>query len=378
LEHSPYENWEQKAFSETEVPIAINALMTLALWKERELSAKIVERLNQLDWQSGSRSQRETAAYTYWLCIPQGDMGGQTQEATITKIKQAFPDREFSVNRLLSELLVMLGATDVVDRLLELATTAPTQSQQMHFLFVLRSVKDGWSPRSRRAYFEMLSQMKDYVGGQGMNDFITKIRSDAVGMLSEEEQKSLHDLLQSAQERASPQETLPESLPKRSFVKRWTTEALLEALQQTGDSGDPKRGEALFAAVQCVHCHQVGSKGRSIGPNLTGVGRRFGARDLLDAIVVPSRVIPEPYQAVQVVTVDGKVYVGQASLAGDYRSPLLRLATDASRPYDITEIEKSNIESQQPSRTSWMPEGLLDTLTAAEVADLLAFLNAGG
>ena len=78
------------------------------------------------------------------------------------------------------------------------------------------------------------------------------------------------------------------------------------------------------------------------------------------------------------VTTDGKSYVGQTSLGGDYRSPVLRLATDPQRPDKIVEISKSEIEQQRPAPTSWMPQGLLDTLSRDEILDLLAYIEAGG
>ena len=39
-----------------------------------------------------------------------------------------------------------------------------------------------------------------------------------------------------------------------------------------------------------------------------------------------------------------------------------------------TAIPKSNIESTTPARQSAMPEGLFNTLTREEIADLFAFL----
>lgn len=113
-----------------------------------------------------------------------------------------------------------------------------------------------------------------------------------------------------------------------------------------------------------------------IGPDLTNVNRRFSQHDLLTSIVEPSKVIPEKYQSLQVVTTDGHIFVGITALGGDYRSTKLRLATNVLDPYAITEIEKQEIDEIRPSSTSWMPNGLLNTLTAEEVADLLAYLNA--
>jgi putative heme-binding domain-containing protein len=241
-------------------------------------------------------------------------------------------------------------------------------------LFVLREARDGWTTASQSRYFEMLGQMQNYQGGQGMNDFIAKIRADVAARLSEAERVSLEAAFARQEKTVAADSTIE----PRKFVRRWTVDELIDEISKISRPGDPQQGEAMFVAAACVHCHRAAGIGRLIGPDLTGVGRRFSQRDLLDSIVNPSKVIPEKYQSIQILTRDGKVYVGQTSLAGDYRSPVLRLATDASQPYKTIDIEKSNIETQSPAKISWMPAGLLDTLTAEEVHDLVAYLLSAG
>ncbi len=114
-----------------------------------------------------------------------------------------------------------------------------------------------------------------------------------------------------------------------------------------------------------------------IGPDLTAANRRFNRRDLLVSIIEPSKVIAENYRSLQIVTTDGKSYMGQATTAGDYRSPVLRLSTDPTQPLKTIEIAKNDIESQKFSDVSWMPEGLMDTFTKEEILDLIAYLEAG-
>ena len=75
------------------------------------------------------------------------------------------------------------------------------------------------------------------------------------------------------------------------------------------------------------------------------------------------------------VTVDGRVIVGRVVTGGDYRSTSLRLATDPLRPAQLTEIAKSEIETHRPSPESPMPAGLLDSFSADEIRDLLAYLE---
>ena len=114
-----------------------------------------------------------------------------------------------------------------------------------------------------------------------------------------------------------------------------------------------------------------------LGPDLTAVSRRFSRRDILASIIDPSLVIAEKYRGAQVVTTDGRVINGRVVTGGDYRATELRIVEDSMQPGKITRIKKQDIEISQPSKTSPMPAGLVDTLTAVEILDLLAFLASG-
>ena len=102
---------------------------------------------------------------------------------------------------------------------------------------------------------------------------------------------------------------------------------------------------------------------------------RYSRRDLLAAVVKPSDVIAENYRSVQILTKDGRVVTGQITRGGDYRSPVLRIATDPNHPSHTVEIQKSDIASRKSSQISWMPEGLLNTLTRQQIFDLIAYLE---
>jgi hypothetical protein len=56
----------------------------------------------------------------------------------------------------------------------------------------------------------------------------------------------------------------------------------------------------------------------------------------------------------------------------------LMIATDMTDPNAFANIRRSDIQSIEPSKTSPMPEGLLNTLSQEEILDLLAFLLSGG
>jgi putative heme-binding domain-containing protein len=141
---------------------------------------------------------------------------------------------------------------------------------------------------------------------------------------------------------------------KRLAAVDWTT-------------GDPIRGKATYAKASCAGCHSGGS---AVGPDLRGVGGRFGRDDLLTAIIQPSKDIAARYRTVQIATTDGKTYQGL----------IVYEAVDGlilqTGPATSVRIGGAQIESRGFSDTSLMPAGLMDKLADAEIADLLAYLKA--
>ena len=52
--------------------------------------------------------------------------------------------------------------------------------------------------------------------------------------------------------------------------------------------------------------------------------------------------------------------------------------TNMLDPNDMANIDRRKVESVTPSKVSMMPRGLLDTLEADEVLDLMAYMLARG
>jgi putative heme-binding domain-containing protein len=100
---------------------------------------------------------------------------------------------------------------------------------------------------------------------------------------------------------------------------------------------------------------------------LSNVSRRFQRKEILESVVYPSLVISDQFAAKSVVTVDGKTYTG---LVGETGDGVVVLQTTGEK----INLAKADIEQIVPSRKSAMPEGLFNTLSAAEIADLFAYL----
>jgi hypothetical protein len=130
----------------------------------------------------------------------------------------------------------------------------------------------------------------------------------------------------------------------------------------------------MFAAAACLLCHRFGLEGGAVGPDLTGLGGRFGLRDVLDAVVNPSAVISDQYQSMTATKKDGALVTGRLISQDDRQIVLM---TNMYAPQDLTVLERKDVTSLEASPLSPMPAHLLDNLNLDEVLDLLAYLMGG-
>jgi putative heme-binding domain-containing protein len=129
------------------------------------------------------------------------------------------------------------------------------------------------------------------------------------------------------------------------------------------------RGALVITKARCLDCHKFGDKGAGLGPELTTVNSRFRPTEIIESIVLPSKVISDQYRSVTLATQDGKIYGGMPVVSDGPNFVLL--LSDGTK---VT-IPKAEIEEQKASTTSVMPDNLLNPLSYQEIADLLALFE---
>lgn len=137
-------------------------------------------------------------------------------------------------------------------------------------------------------------------------------------------------------------------------------------------TGDAKRGRERFLdgqSMQCSLCHRVQGSGRSVGPDMDGIGKKRSRLELLESVLDPSKVIDPKYRSHQVLNTDGQLVSGL--LVRDTATEMVIRSADGRNH----RISKDEIESRRVQAESLMPNGLAGDMTAQEVADLLAFLE---
>lgn len=384
IEHQPPESWAERALSEKNWQVTATALLSLARSRNAELTPAILDKVTRLPLGKLSSYDALSATRAMVLSItdpavdPADILNARQFSAAWLALMLTSPripptGAGGSVHRELARLSLPAGSEDALNRVLVLLNQANSQSDRMHYLYLLRNQKENWTEETRRIWFEALRDLeRTVIGGAGMPDFLKQIRTEATTTLSDEERKQLGDLLKPGHETSESQLTI-----NRPFVRKWTLADLDELLTIPAKGPDRVNGRKLFEAALCSRCHRLGFSGGVAGPDLTSVAGRFSRRDILTSILEPSRIVAGKYRNAQIVTSQGKTIVGRVVTGGDYRSPNLKIATDPLRPSQVVEIAKSDIDVHQDSKLSPMPEGLLNTFSKREILDLLAALQAG-
>ncbi len=129
---------------------------------------------------------------------------------------------------------------------------------------------------------------------------------------------------------------------------------------------DPMRGKLVFAK-NCASCHRLGGEGFEVGPNLETI-RHHAPSQVLSNILAPNREVAPNYLEYLVATKDGK------TISGILISETVTGLT-LKRSGGVQEtVLRQNIEEMTSTNRSLMPDGLEQTITPQEMADLLAFL----
>ncbi len=240
-------------------------------------------------------------------------------------------------------------------------------SRAIHFAFMLRNVKTGWTIAERRKYLEFFVEAAKKPGGNSYAKFLVQFREDALTTFTQSELIVLAPLA-NVSLLSAPVESTPPIGPGR----KWNTSEALDATNNATDKRDFEAGRNLYHATSCAKCHRIGGEGGALGPDLSTAGKKVSMEDMLNAIVEPSKVISDQYGSQQLLNSDGKVLVGRAVEIGD--EYYVYTVDVEAKPIVI---KKSEVESIASSKISQMPLGLIDGLNEGELKDLIAYVMSG-
>jgi putative heme-binding domain-containing protein len=128
-----------------------------------------------------------------------------------------------------------------------------------------------------------------------------------------------------------------------------------------------ERGEVVYAK-HCMACHQLRGRGTNIGPQLDGIGTR-GEERVIEDILDPNRNVDLAFRTSVYVLQDGRV------LSGLFRRTEGPMTIVADLTGKEVSIPTADIEEEQKSNSSLMPNNFGTLITEEELMDLVATLR---
>jgi putative heme-binding domain-containing protein len=387
LEFQDAATWRERALNEPSPWKALPALLALihvsaldpihrmpgATGPDAGLKASILEALARVRGEELNEARTLDLLRVYEVFFARfGLPEVKAAQDLIAWLDERYPAKSEPMNAELATLMVALKAPNAAAKTVALLEKAPTQEEQIAYASDLRVLDNGWTPELRKRYLSWFQKAAGYHGGNSVPGFMRNIRVDATAHLSASEKAEYASLLD-----VKPPTGPLVAAASRPFKQTWTLDELVPLVESGLKSGkrDYDRGRSLFGGVSCYSCHRFNNEGGGAGPDLSGVSGRFSTRDLLESIVVPSKVISDQYGAVMVSTTDGKVVTGRIV---NLNNNTMNINTNMLDPNLQVGIDRTKIEEVKPSPVSMMPEGLLNTLDKNEVLDLVAYLLSRG
>ena len=318
------------------------------------------------------------------------DVGEGRRKAMSALLVGRFPAADERLSRELATVLAYCGQPEATTKILASFPKGDDKpALQLHYLYALRGGTSGWTGEQKSALMDVYARAAQWRGGASFPGFVNLLFEATIGGFSEAEKQAAYgkvpqfaplteaELAQitanaargaGGANRGTPNPALARSRGLRAISREEILdEQIFTPLRQPAS---PARGRPTYEKV-CAQCHRFGAIGQDFGPDLTTLASRFKKRDVVEAILWPSKAVSDQYQSVEVKTKDGRELFGLVARE-DAESVHLQM-TPAERPVPIA---KPQVASRRPSPVSLMPEGLADDLTQGQLADLIAFLLA--
>ena len=408
LEHQPAVEWQERALSEKNPQILTQAVIALARTGGNELKGRILNALMTINYKSLTEAQQIDVLRAFELTILRMGKPDASEKIRLGNyLNASYPATNNELNRLLSKILVAIDDPLVVQKTLAmmdgakddvldqkviteasdlifrnpqygldiagmLSKTPP--AQQIHYATVLSEAKSGWTPDLRDKYFKWFYTGFGFKGGNSYVGFIDQARKTALANVPKDQFEHYNMLSGNALLASSGMKLASVGSPKGPG-KTWKMDIALKAVQNDSTNRDFEQGKMMFSANLCNDCHGMRGEGGAVGPDLTQLGTRFSSRDMLEAIIEPSKVISDQYAATTFFLKNGTSVMGR--LTNEDKDKYF-ISQNPFAPQTLREIFKKDVERSRPSEVSIMYSGMINRLNAEELKDLMAYLAAGG
>jgi putative heme-binding domain-containing protein len=247
--------------------------------------------------------------------------------------------------------------------------------QQTWYANVLSEAKTGWTADLRKTYFEWYYKAFSYKGGRSFVGFIDKARKKALAN-APQDQLAYYSRISGDELLAQSGNNLDVGLVRpKGPGRNWKLDEAVKVIDSGLVNRDFEKGKAMFAATLCSSCHQVQGAGGVAGPDLTQLGNRFTYRDMLEAIISPSKTISDQYGSTVFYLKEGGSILGRLVRQDNTK---YYIAQNPFAPETVREVLKKNVVRTRVSEISPMLPGMINGMNGEELKDLIAYLKSGG
>ncbi len=400
IESQPVADWADKVFTETNSQARITGTVALARMGTSAMQPHVVDCLTAIDAGSLPKSQLLGLLRAYALTFERlGRPSDAQRDAVISELNPMLPASDADINTELLRVLVYLRAPDVVAKGMRLIndhgrsskitwggveklnarygatlkrlSSNPPPTEAILYAFMLRLTDHGWTPELRRQYFTFLNRAGKADGGASYPGYLANLRDEALATCTDAERVALADL---TGEDFNPMPNFPIE-PPSGPGHEWTLDEAMAAVDgRSRGKLSFERGRSLFHAVSCGACHRFDGLGGGVGPDLTSVPNKFDTSYLVEAIIHSSKNISDQYQSSMLLLDSGQVLTGLVV----EQDPDTILVYSPDPKAEPTRVSRDDIDAIQPSPVSQMPSGLLNSLNADELRNLVAYIMSGG
>jgi putative heme-binding domain-containing protein len=411
LEHQPVKDWQEKVLTEKDPVTLTQGAIALARKGSKNIQDKLLQSIATLNFAALTEPQQVDLVRSVELIIARLGMPGMVAKTSISNYLNAvYPSKGGNeLNRELSKVLVYLDAPQSVEKTMALLPTAKDDNsagqetftnsadlimrnpqygmdiastlskmppqQQTFYATVLSQAKNGFTPASQETYFKWFYNAFGFRGGYSFIGFIDGARKMALGHVPKNQLAYFNTLSGDSIVELSGTNLTKNAVRPKGPGRDWT----LEEATKIADSGiyhrNFEQGKGLFAASLCSSCHNMGGEGGVAGPNLTQLGTRFSYKDMLEAMIDPSKTISDQYGATVFSLKKGGSITGRM-ISQDADKYII--SQNPFAPQVTREVPKADVKATRVSEVSSMLPGMINQLNPEELKDLLAYLKAGG
>jgi putative heme-binding domain-containing protein len=400
IESQPASTWAQRALTEKNPQARITAIYALARADSTASRAAALRSLNELDASKLTAEQKLSLTRAYGVVFLRlGDPTDAERAQVTAKLNAMLPDPDSRVNLEVVRDLVYLRDPQVTAKAVAFMLKAPSVAPEfwirtrmmrserygafplailnnppptegLGYSWILRNQREGWTPELARQFFEFINKAQTFTGGASYAGHLADTKAEALRNMP----ASLRPALASLVGRTFKDAPDFAVTPPRGPGQQWAIRQALQTVQPRLSGRSYESGRNLFFSAGCAACHRAGEYGSDLGPDLTtNPDRSVTAQRILEKLINPDSIVEEQFKAREVRLSDGRTVVGLPIYTGNQVT---------IRPRDVKQapvtVPSSQVASVRKLSISSMPPGLANGLNEEELADLVAYTQAGG